>query len=67
MAIEKQHGKYIFICDECGDDIDTNETIFFQALDRIKEEGWLVTRNADDTEWVHVCGRCTGYVAHSTD
>ena len=58
--IEHQHGKIIFICDDCGDDFETNTKSihFFQALDKVKEEGWLITRDDDDEEWLHICNEC---------
>lgn len=59
MAIDRQHNKVIFICDECDDDFETGETNFFEALNRVKEEGWIVKRNDDDTEWLHICASCT--------
>ena len=60
--IETQFGKLIFICDECGDDFDTGlvRDHFLEALQTIKEEGWTVKRNDDDTEWMHICNECAG-------
>ena len=58
MGIEKQHGHVIFICDECGDDFNTDETDFLEALQAVKDEGWLVQRNNEDTEWMHICNEC---------
>lgn len=59
MSLDTQHGKFIFICDDCGDDHNTNESEFFEALNRIKEEGWLVTRDNADEMWIHICKECT--------
>lgn len=66
MAIDKQHNKVIFICDDCGDDFETDETNFFEALKRVKEEGWLITRNDSDTDWLHVCKGCHEVVLRKT-
>lgn len=56
--IERQKGVIIFVCDFCGDDYDSEEGDFFLALEKMKEEGWIVKRNQNDTEWIHICHRC---------
>lgn len=58
MAIDRQHGYYVFICDECDDELDTNKSDFYEALEAIKTEGWVVKRNDDDTDWMHICNEC---------
>ena len=64
MTVDKQHGRFVFECDECTSTFEAPTTdAFFDALARIKEEGWIVTRNEDDTEWVHTCDAC---VMHPT-
>jgi Fe2+ or Zn2+ uptake regulation protein len=58
MSIDKQHGHIIFMCDECNDDFETDSHDFMTALGRVKEEDWVVKRNDDDTEWLHICPDC---------
>lgn len=58
MSVDRQYGKVVFTCDECGDDLETGEGDFLAALQFMKEEGWQTVRNADDTEWVHICNEC---------
>jgi len=58
MALDIQHGNVIFICDECADNLNTKESDFYTALDRMKEEGWQLGRNDDDTAWMHICNEC---------
>lgn len=59
MSIDKQHGKYFFICDgdECHDHLETNESNFTQALEVLKEEGWRSERQRGN-EWKHYCPDC---------
>jgi hypothetical protein len=58
MAITKEYNRFTFLCDECGDDLKTNTSDFFDALKEIGEEGWLLKRNHGDTEWLHICNEC---------
>lgn len=58
MAIERQHGEVIFICDECDDTCETGERDFETALAIAKSEGWLTMREGDD--WTHICPTCVG-------
>lgn len=54
MTMDKQHGKYIFICDTCDDTLETNEDDFHAAVAVSKREGWKAKRIGD--QWSHSCG-----------
>ena len=54
--IERQHGKLIFMCDECSDESESFDS-FDEGLAEIKREGWLITKDSDG-EWMHVCPDC---------
>lgn len=57
MAIERQYGKVIFICDECSDEFDTDTKNFDEALQILKDEDeWLITKEGE--EWIHICPDC---------
>jgi hypothetical protein len=60
MSVDRQYGRVVFTCDRCDDSFETPETNFYEALNRIKEEGWFITRDDDDTEWIHICKDCVG-------
>lgn len=55
--IDKQYGKYVFICDDCDDFLDTDERDFRLAVSVAKSSNWLITKD-DDDEWQHICPRC---------
>ena len=55
MAIEKEYGKYIAVCDMCGDTLPAEDT-YNDAIRAIKEAGWS-TKNADG-EWINTCSTC---------
>lgn len=50
------HGKIVFECDECGDDLETEKKDFDEALEVLRGEDWIA-RKVDD-EWVHYCPSC---------
>ena len=58
MSVERQDGIVIFECDNCGEELDTDETEFVDALDVLREEGWKAFKVSGD--WVHHCGDCRG-------
>lgn len=57
MAIDRQYGKVIFICDECGDYNETDKGNFQDALDVLKKDDWLTIK--EDDEWLHICPKHT--------
>lgn len=54
MIISKFSNDIVFDCDNCNELIDTGTKIFRDALDFIKSEGWIISRD-EDGEWVHFC------------
>jgi hypothetical protein len=56
MTVDRQYGRIIFECDRCSDPYETPDRHFDKAIARIKDEGWLVTK--DGEMWVHICPNC---------
>ena len=54
--IEKQHYKYILVCDVCGEDSEERFDRFLDAVDGRKDIGWKSQR--DGTGWKDVCPGC---------
>ena len=58
MSIERNlwgfDGEISFICDECGEEIHTEESAFDSALKHMKSYGWRCEKV--DGEWKHYCG-----------
>lgn len=50
------HGDIHFECDGCGDNIDTEEKDFSDALRQAKSHGWK-PRQVNGV-WLHYCGGC---------
>lgn len=59
MSIDRAHGKINFICDDCGDALETDEKVFLVALEMFKENGWEYTKDEDSSEFVHYCPACS--------
>jgi hypothetical protein len=57
MTVERQHGMILFICDNCGEDFDSDTDEFMEAVTALKDEGWKIAKNEDD-DWVHFCPGC---------
>ncbi len=61
MSIERGrwgfHGEITFECDECGEEIHTEESDFPTALSVMKKEGWKSLKGRDD-DWGHLCPTC---------
>jgi hypothetical protein len=53
MSIERQYGRIIFVCDDCGNTFEASSRDFEGAWHEAKEEGWTVTQKGKD--WVHWC------------
>lgn len=60
MAIERNRfgfdGEITFECDECGEEIHTDEADFHAALKVMKKEGWTNVQEKGD--WNHYCPGC---------
>lgn len=55
MAIDKEYGKYIVICDSC-EDILAPENTHNDARHAAKEAGW--NTNNVDGDWINLCPAC---------
>lgn len=55
MAIEKEYGKFIPVCDGCTTTLDECDT-FQDALDECKENGW--TNVKVGYVWENRCPKC---------
>lgn len=58
MSVDRQHGKLIFICDECGDDINTGEADWIDGLRVMRSSGWGRRHDSDGGQWQHLCQDC---------
>lgn len=52
----------IFMCDECGNEIDTHISDFKSALNHIQQSGWI-NKNENGKEWSHYCPSCCDCLA----
>ncbi len=59
MSIQRSHyeGEITFVCDGCGDENDTGEDAFTDALEAMKADGWRNRRDLQG-EWGHYCPDC---------
>lgn len=55
MAIEKEYGKYIVVCDACNDSLSPEDT-HNDARHAAKEAGWSTSNVAG--EWINLCTLC---------
>lgn len=57
MSLEKQYNETMYMCDDCGD-----TSVAYKDFDDLKREckadGWLITKDEDTDEWVHLCPDC---------
>lgn len=54
--IEKLYGDYYVSCDACGRELDGVSDDFDETRDRLKAEGWRVTKLHG--EWMNYCPEC---------
>ena len=47
-----------FECDICGEVLETNTKEFDEAIDTLRNEGWISKRSVDDDTWAHFCPEC---------
>lgn len=55
MSVDRQYGRVIFICDDCGESYEASSRDFTEAWAEAKDEGWTVTHAHRDAPWVHWC------------
>ena len=53
MSIDRQYGRIIIVCDDCGEGFEANSRDFAEAIREFKDNGGLITKRGD--EWVHWC------------
>jgi Fe2+ or Zn2+ uptake regulation protein len=60
MSVTTTHGRFAFICDMCGDVVETGESDFDTAVSDMRHEGWRAVRVLvrKDVEWQHHCADC---------
>ena len=57
---DREYGKFVLVCDICGEEIDGFDT-FDDALDYSREEGWeskCGERLDLQYGWIDVCPKC---------
>ena len=54
--IDRQFGCITFICDECDEDLPTDEEDFDAAMAVFRRHNWRSEKVGD--EWVHTCQGC---------
>ena len=59
MAIEKEYGKFIPVCDGCGETLDKYDS-FDEAKEAIENADWSkkLLQNGTTKEWVNLCPAC---------
>jgi hypothetical protein len=64
MSVTRNYGKVVFICDECGEDFETGEADFEDALDTLRND-------AEGSKWTSMHDEGTGithnYCPHCSD
>lgn len=55
--IERQYGKVILVCDECGDNSEEFDD-FGKMMREAKMLGWAIIKD-DNDEWTHACPSCS--------
>lgn len=56
--IQKEKDGYTIECDDCTETQHTHERDFRDALTTFKDDGWVVFKDPDDEEWIHICPKC---------
>lgn len=69
--LDRIKGRIAFICDECGDGLETDEYDFHDGLKFAKEQGWeniaadrleKPPKRAQGQKWINICGDCKEYL-----
>jgi DNA-directed RNA polymerase subunit M/transcription elongation factor TFIIS len=57
MSVERDESNFVmFVCDECGSTLETDERDFYDAVVEKKHEGWRSVKR--DDEWEDRCPDC---------
>lgn len=54
--IEKIHGTFIAMCDQCGEEHDETFDTFDDVVRALRLNGWTATKIGD--LWVNICPNC---------
>lgn len=54
--LERQRGQISFVCDACGEVLETEERDFVDAKGMLDAEGWRARKIG--TDWIHNCPDC---------
>lgn len=57
MSTLRRHGDITFICDDCGEALDTGEPEFGDAVRAKKAAGWA-SRKDNEGDWQDLCPDC---------
>ena len=63
--LEKAGSNFIANCDFCSNYIDTEETEWMSAIDKMKKLGWQVFKKMG--EWFHKCDLCQSSIEDFDD
>jgi len=55
--IDKQHGKFIVVCDDCGEEYEPDATEFADIVEEIKNQEWTIRKRGQ--KWEHYCEQCS--------
>lgn len=58
MSVEKEEGRFVFVCDVCGDELQTDERNWNEALEVKRFEDWGSRKEGG--AWIDVCESCKG-------
>ena len=56
FMLDRQHGKIVFECDDCGAVLETGESDFSDAVSAMRDAGWTSRKIGD--VWTHKCEEC---------
>jgi hypothetical protein len=57
MSIHREDGLIVFVCDECGEQLETDTEEFDEARQQMQEANWTY-RKDDGGQWEHYCSIC---------
>lgn len=53
MSIDRIKGQIAFICDNCDEGLETEQSDFGTAREVLRDEGWIARKRGD--QWEHFC------------
>lgn len=57
MTLKKSGEHYVFKCDSCEEELNTERDMFADALELMKAQDWR-SKLDDFEDWSHFCGDC---------